>query len=312
MNLPTAAKKAGEKMRLVCPNCGAQYEVDDRVMPEGGRDVQCSACGHAWFQRGPLAAQSDEQDQEHASDVIEGDATPTGGAADHEIIDTAPSAPSDTPSTEEPDAPEEDATEDPQDAPNEELTGPAPDAPKQRELSPDVTSILQEEAERELDARQSEQEQLETQTEMGLDDVDPEEAHRQSIRERMARLRGAEDEFEATEALPEGRSRDLLPDIEEINSTLDANHEDHTDAEEEAPSEGTTGGGGFRRGFLLVVVLALLLLMLYIYAPVLAEKLPALKPPLDQFVGLVDQARSALNTMMVSAIAKMQGLAGGS
>jgi len=37
-------------MRLVCPNCGAQYEVSDEAIPGGGRDVQCSACGHTWFQ----------------------------------------------------------------------------------------------------------------------------------------------------------------------------------------------------------------------------------------------------------------------
>lgn len=37
-------------MRLICPNCSAQYEVDDSVVPEAGRDVQCSACGHTWFQ----------------------------------------------------------------------------------------------------------------------------------------------------------------------------------------------------------------------------------------------------------------------
>lgn len=37
-------------MRLICPNCDAQYEVDDSVIPEGGRDVQCSSCGHSWFQ----------------------------------------------------------------------------------------------------------------------------------------------------------------------------------------------------------------------------------------------------------------------
>ncbi len=39
-------------MRLTCPNCGAQYEVDDRVIPAEGRDVECSACRSVWFQRG--------------------------------------------------------------------------------------------------------------------------------------------------------------------------------------------------------------------------------------------------------------------
>ena len=37
-------------MRLTCPNCDAQYEVDEAVIPEDGRDVQCSSCGHTWFQ----------------------------------------------------------------------------------------------------------------------------------------------------------------------------------------------------------------------------------------------------------------------
>lgn len=37
-------------MRLTCPNCKAQYEVEDSVIPPGGRDVQCSSCGTTWFQ----------------------------------------------------------------------------------------------------------------------------------------------------------------------------------------------------------------------------------------------------------------------
>ncbi len=40
-------------MRLICPNCGAQYEVPDSVIPENGRDVQCSSCGATWFQNHP-------------------------------------------------------------------------------------------------------------------------------------------------------------------------------------------------------------------------------------------------------------------
>ncbi|MCH2095370.1 MAG: zinc-ribbon domain-containing protein [Rhodobacteraceae bacterium] len=40
-------------MRLICPNCDAQYEVPTEVIPEGGRDVQCSNCGHTWYQQHP-------------------------------------------------------------------------------------------------------------------------------------------------------------------------------------------------------------------------------------------------------------------
>ncbi len=42
-------------MRLTCPNCGAQYEVPDDIIPEAGRDVQCSNCGNTWFQVHPDA-----------------------------------------------------------------------------------------------------------------------------------------------------------------------------------------------------------------------------------------------------------------
>lgn len=42
-------------MRLICPNCDAQYEVPDDVIPEAGRDVQCSDCGHTWFQEAASA-----------------------------------------------------------------------------------------------------------------------------------------------------------------------------------------------------------------------------------------------------------------
>lgn len=37
-------------MRLICPNCDAQYEVDAAMIPASGRDVQCSNCGRTWFQ----------------------------------------------------------------------------------------------------------------------------------------------------------------------------------------------------------------------------------------------------------------------
>ncbi|MCB1342458.1 MAG: zinc-ribbon domain-containing protein [Pseudooceanicola sp.] len=40
-------------MRITCPNCGAQYEVPDEVIPTEGRDVQCSNCGDTWFQAHP-------------------------------------------------------------------------------------------------------------------------------------------------------------------------------------------------------------------------------------------------------------------
>ena len=41
-------------MRLTCPNCTAQYQVPADAIPDNGRDVQCSACEHTWFQAGAI------------------------------------------------------------------------------------------------------------------------------------------------------------------------------------------------------------------------------------------------------------------
>ncbi len=38
-------------MRLICPNCDAEYEVDGTLLPTEGRDVQCSNCNTTWFQK---------------------------------------------------------------------------------------------------------------------------------------------------------------------------------------------------------------------------------------------------------------------
>ncbi len=58
-------------MRLMCPNCEAQYEVSDSVIPLHGRDVQCSNCGQTWFQTHPQSepeAPADEDDADYGGD----------------------------------------------------------------------------------------------------------------------------------------------------------------------------------------------------------------------------------------------------
>lgn len=41
-------------MRLVCPRCDAEYEIDERLIPASGREVECSSCENVWFQAGRL------------------------------------------------------------------------------------------------------------------------------------------------------------------------------------------------------------------------------------------------------------------
>jgi predicted Zn finger-like uncharacterized protein len=39
-------------MRLTCPNCAAEYDVPDGMVPAAGRHVQCTSCHTRWFVRG--------------------------------------------------------------------------------------------------------------------------------------------------------------------------------------------------------------------------------------------------------------------
>jgi len=39
-------------MLIKCPNCNAQYEVPNDIIPVAGRDVQCSSCSKTWFVTG--------------------------------------------------------------------------------------------------------------------------------------------------------------------------------------------------------------------------------------------------------------------
>lgn len=76
-------------MRLICPNCGAQYEVPESVIPESGRDVQCSSCGNTWFQHHPLYANATED--EAGFDEIEpewDDDGPTGQTDDERFAES--------------------------------------------------------------------------------------------------------------------------------------------------------------------------------------------------------------------------------
>lgn len=39
-------------MRLTCPDCEAQYQVDSALIPPEGRTVECARCGNRWHQAG--------------------------------------------------------------------------------------------------------------------------------------------------------------------------------------------------------------------------------------------------------------------
>lgn len=281
-------------MRLVCPNCDAKYEVPDDAIPDGGRDVQCSACGHAWFQLPPdiEAAAEDEAAlfgddlppaETVAEDTDEALAAAIGAAVAEDPVPAAAAAP-------------------------------APAAPW-RELDEDVLAVLREEAEREAEARRAEAQragarkaeaegQMQVQPELG---VEPPPAALSPVQRRLAMLKGENPDAPPPQPAKPAARRDLLPDVEEINSTLQPGDAVALDAEVDALPDLTRGRSSFRTGFSLVILLLVIATVVYVTAPQLAGQFPSMKEPLDSYVAFVDSLRLWLNAKMNSATAMLKG-----
>lgn len=246
-------------MRLVCPNCDAEYEVDGSVIPETGRDVQCSNCGYAWFQMSPQ---------------VEAEI-----AAEEALFDVPPAEP----------APSLD--------------------PQGRSLDETVLAVLREEAEREVNARRAEARPgVETQVEMGLQ---ADAASENAVAARVARLKG----FDVAKASskPQAR-RELLPEIDAINSTLRASSEQRTgDAAvvSYTMQPERKRRSGFRSGFVLMLLLAAIGIAVYVMAANISAQMPAVAGAMQAYVAAVDAARIGLDTMLQSAISYLRGLSGG-
>lgn len=258
-------------MRLSCSNCGAEYEVPDDVVPQAGRDVQCSNCGHIWFQH-PAGSET-EQEPFLTDQLAEDDAFEDPPEIDLSMDDPAdPSAePATTPCAELSGQPAQEFEDSfAQDAPQ----------PEQRPLPPrpavdkTVASILREEAAREARLREQDGDPLAIQTDMGLDNLPPSQA--------------ADPDATASR-------KGVLPDIEEINSTLHSSDDSApmTDAVAAPPHKRS---GGFMRGFSVALIIGAALVLIYLNAPGIAKTVPQADPTLSAYVALVDQARVWLDT----------------
>lgn len=294
-------------MRLICPNCDAEYEVDDTAIPSVGRDVQCSACGHAWFQNHPQTLAEAEDEAE-----LYGDAAAS-----------EPQAPQDWAEAPERAAPQAPEPEDvlmaqsaaqPPIAEAEPEAEPAPAVePLRRSIDESVLAVLREEAEREAAARRGERPPLETQTEMTL----PETARPVTARPAAPRPEPVKPApTKAVAPIPEApvevkaapRKRELLPAIEEIKSSLQPSL-DPEDADEEGAA--SPRKEGFASGLVLVLLVAVVLLAVYVMSPLIIETVPALRGPVASYVAGVNDLRIGLDAQLQGLIGWLQGLAAG-
>ncbi|AHD10881.1 zinc-ribbon domain-containing protein [Phaeobacter gallaeciensis] len=286
-------------MRLTCPNCAAQYEVPDDVIPDEGRDVQCSNCGQTWFQAG-RALDADDAESAPTAGPNLADLPPDADTPASHISDQDPlTDDADDDIAEETDLPPDEAVS--EDHPAEEDTAedrPPDVAATARGLDPAISDILREEAEREASLRAAENSPLQTQTDLGLDSLPEEESARRAreAREQMARMRG-EDPQQLATAETESR-RGLLPNIDEINSTLRSGEGAAAPITPPMDAAPPKKKRNFARGFAFALLIALALAMAYDNAPLIAQKLPQADPYLSTYVAKVDAARLWLDTQV--------------
>jgi predicted Zn finger-like uncharacterized protein len=276
-------------MRLTCPNCRAQYEVAAELIPAGGRDVQCSACGRTWL---------------------------AGGAGADAAAPSARSAERTGGGMEEAEGEAEELSETVAGLAAIEAAGPAPE-PRPR-VSPAVAGILREERAREERARAAGL-AIESAPDPAIapgpaiapapapgpaapppgpsaaEMAERERRRAEEARRRMARLRGQEAP-PTHAALPAGTAvrRARLPDIEEINSTL------HPTGNRAAPAPAAEARhpGGFRRGFGLALLVAAVLALLYVFAPAIVRAVPAATAVLDPYAAAIDGGRLWLDARL--------------
>ena len=271
-------------MRLICPNCSAQYEVPADVIPAEGRDVQCSNCQETWFQTHP--------DTEPPTDVAQ---TLKENFAQTEPTAAPESAQSDTISEPNP------IDDEFERALDQELDTIAEDDPdiapaitherSKREIDPSVADILREEAQREREQRAAET--FEHQDEFALDADEPtSDPQPKKSRYIDPKLDDLDEMYKDTASDAPASRRDLLPDIEEINSTL---RRDKKSAGKEQPETQAQKNASGRSGFRAAIILLLLAVAVYAYADLITSNVPQLAPYLDAYVAQIDQWRAALS-----------------
>ncbi len=250
-------------MRLICPNCGAQYAIADDVIPAAGRDVQCSNCAHTWFEK-----------------PGESEAREAGAAARRPR-----SAPTPVSS--------DDATPAPQ---------PAGDRRKVDPSVADILreEAARESQKRQNEASAA---PVESQSDLGLSDPAPTRRERPApipddARAAAATAAASVGAVETAKAVETGSRKERLPDIEEINSSLRSHSEViETGAEDPAAKE-LRERRGFRRSFILMLLIIAALVAAYVQADAIKAAVPALTGVVDSYVTTVDAGRIWLDDLV--------------
>ena len=305
-------------MRLICPNCEAQYEVSDDAIPPGGRDVQCSNCQLSWFQtekptvpgRDKLTL-SNRQEPAVEEPTSIADPAPEAEAIPETSSDSAAEAPTEPArsfmeevASEFPPAESAQAPEPPAKAST------APPEPMRRQLDDAVANILREEAAIGTTAAVAA-----TQAPSPVAKPPATEAPKAAApvavdetRQRIAMMTAEEGGTRSgaktsttTATAPNAEEAHLrtVPSINEINATLRARAQaNDASGLTEAEKVEAVERKGFRRGFFWVLLILIIAILPYVFADQITENLPQTTGFMASYVMMIDQLRLSLSEMV--------------
>ncbi|MEJ8562865.1 zinc-ribbon domain-containing protein [Yoonia sp. GPGPB17] len=294
-------------MRLICPNCDAQYEVSDDAIPPGGRDVQCSNCHLSWFQTEKPTIPGREQSQLIAPKEPElSEDTPAHNEAEEASQQDVATeeAPQQDVVTEEADMPAKEVVEEP------DITTPASEPapePQRKPLDDAVASILREEAA--LGAAVATSPVAKPPApEAPKPPAPAAPVVADETRQRIAQMTADEggtptsavaNSSTAADANADAAHLRTVPSINEINATLRARAQaNDTSGLTEAEKEEAVHRKGFRRGFFFILILLAILILPYIFADQITENLPQTTGFMASYVTMIDQLRVNLSEMV--------------
>ena len=295
-------------MRLQCPNCDAEYEVDASAIPQEGRDVQCSNCGHGWYQGHP----DYEPDYELDSALFEPppplEQFPPSQAAfpRHEIDPSAMQI-----------LREEAAREEAMRAADQKAQ-----AAIDTLASPTENTIASAKPAHSPNSKPAAQQQPQP-SDRGLDE-DLEALRTQELpmpritarvtRRRLARLRGESEDTTPpqpdSDAPAPGYAETAPPKSYEWASYgpeddgADAHQaDDLNDLRAQLGAGANSAGSGRSAGMYTTLFVAILAIALYVMAPTLAARVPTLASPLAAYVEIINALRDGVQIALAGAIA---------
>ena len=307
-------------MRLVCPNCGARYEVPKESIFATGRDVKCSACYETWFQTHPNAMdargvsfEEGHNDRTQSSEAVlsEFRAKPIEGKVGK-------------PMSKDEVALSESVVQ------GSHTFKKLKDEAARRRLHPTVIEILREEARRESKERAAET--LKAQTKFSLKESTQFGAPKAGVAERGKVMNAAlvdemsQSETKASDEKLYERSdenkwvikrnptieynqdahpvkSEFLPNVDDINTAIASNSEVPVgDAVEEAPLVDVAGKKAGQLGFFIGLLIILGLFAIYQYEDRITVAFSPLVPTMNEYVSFVDRMRAYSDQSLYYAI----------